>query len=158
VQSKVSGPRQNPPQDPKLPDEGRSAPQDQKQAASVRAGNKPFTLPRSQRVTIAIRILVYGKKKNGEPFQEETHSLVVNAHGGLIRLSVPVDLGQKLLLTNPKITQEVLATVAYLGRTEYGQTEVGVGFLEPSPWFWHIRFPPEDWDSSERKLPPRITR
>jgi hypothetical protein len=129
----------------------------EKHAGSIK-GSKPYTLPRSQRVSISVPILVYGNKKNGEPFQEETHSLVVNAHGGLILLAATVVVEQKLLLTNPKTTQEVLARVVYVGRTQNGKTEVGVGFMEPSPRFWHIRFPPEDWNSSERKLPPSTTR
>jgi hypothetical protein len=83
---------------------------------------------------------------------------VANAHGGLILLAAPVVLGQKLLLTNPKNMLEVQAKVAYLGRTENGKQEVGVGFLEPAPRFWHIHFPPEDWDPSKRKLPSSSTR
>lgn len=109
---------------------------------------------RSQRVNISVPVLIYGNGKDGQPFQEETHSLVVNAHGGLILLSAPVVLEQKLLLMNPKNMEEVRARVAYVGRLEKGKREVGVGFIEPSPRFWHIHFPPEDWDPSERKLPP----
>jgi hypothetical protein len=101
---------------------------------------------------------VYGTGKNGQPFQEETHSLVANAHGGLILLAAPVALEQKLLLTNPKNMQEVRSRVAYLGRIVNGKREVGVGFMDPSPRFWHIHFPPEDWDPSERKLPSSSTR
>ena len=29
--------------------------------------------------------------------------------------------------------------------------EIGLEFSEPSPLFWRIAFPPEDWDPSERK-------
>jgi hypothetical protein len=114
---------------------------------------KRSALRRSQRVSITVPVLVYGKGKDGRPFREETNSLVVNAHGGLILLASPVELKQELLLINPKTTQEVSARVAYLGRRENGKSEIGVGFTEPSPRFWHINFPPEDWDPSERKLP-----
>lgn len=151
----MSGPRQTPSQDAKLPGEGRAVPE--KHAGSGAAEIKG-TLRRSQRVSITVGILVDGNGKNGEPFREETHSLVVSAHGGLILLAAIVALDQKLLLTNPKTTKEVLARVAYLGRTQKGKREVGVEFMKPSPRFWHIHFPPEDWDSSERKLPPPTTR
>ena len=155
-QEKVSDPQQTPSRDSKLPGEGRAAPE--KHAASATAEPRRLIPPRSQRVNITVPILVYGNKRNGEPFQEETHSLVANAHGGLILLAAPVVLGQKLLLTNPKNMLEVQAKVAYLGRTENGKQEVGVGFLEPAPRFWHIHFPPEDWDPSKRKLPSSSTR
>ena len=108
---------------------------------------------RSQRVSIVVPILVYGREKDGEPFQEETQSLVVNAHGGLILLTSPVVLEQTLVLTNPKNMVEARGKVAFLGRKENGKIQVGVEFTEPSPRFWHITFPPPDWNPSERKLP-----
>jgi hypothetical protein len=32
------------------------------------------------------------------------------------------------------------------GSKSDGKTEVGIEFLEPAPRFWHIAFPPEDWN------------
>ena len=88
----------------------------------------PSSTRRSQRVSIVIPILVYGRRKDGRPYQEETHSLVVNAHGGLILLAEPVELEQKLLLTNPKPMKQATVRVVYRGRRLGAKTEIGVEF------------------------------
>jgi hypothetical protein len=107
---------------------------------------------RSLRVNITIPILVRGKV-GGQTFQEETSTVSVNAHGGMIRLLAKVVRTQQISLINPKTTEEMPCTVTFLGQKENGKTEVGVEFVEPSPLFWRIAFPPEDWDPSERKRP-----
>ncbi|MGH9774375.1 MAG: hypothetical protein ACRD50_05445 [Candidatus Acidiferrales bacterium] len=149
---KKSGSPRLPPQDSKSADAGgggSAQPQDRPATQGSDASKR-----RSQRVSIAVAILVYGRGKDGEPFQEETRSLVVNAHGGLILLAASVEKEQKLLLMNPKTMEEVQGRVAYQGRTNEDKTEIGIEFSEPAPRFRHIVFPPEDWDRSERKLPP----
>ncbi|MGD0957006.1 MAG: PilZ domain-containing protein [Candidatus Acidiferrales bacterium] len=107
---------------------------------------------RSHRVNITMPILVRGKV-DGQNFQEQTATVSVNAHGGMIRLVAKVVRTQHISLINPKTTEEMPCTVTFLGQKENGKTEVGVEFVEPSPLFWRIAFPPEDWDPSERKRP-----
>jgi hypothetical protein len=107
---------------------------------------------RSHRVNITMPILVRGKA-GGQPFQEAASTVSVNAHGGMIRLATKVVRTQQISLVNPKTTEEMPCTVTFLGQKENGKTEVGVEFVEPSPLFWRISFPPEDWDPSERKRP-----
>jgi hypothetical protein len=107
---------------------------------------------RSQRVNITMRILVRGKAA-GQNFEEETLTTSVNAHGGMIRLVAKVTRSQQISLINPKTTEEMPCRVMFVGQKENGKTEVGIEFVEPSPLFWRIAFPPEDWDPSERKRP-----
>jgi hypothetical protein len=107
---------------------------------------------RSLRVNITMPILVRGKVA-GQSFEEESSTVSVNAHGGMIRLVAKVARMQQISLINPKTTEEMPCTVTFLGQKENGKTEVGVEFVEPSPLFWRIAFPPEDWDPSERKRP-----
>lgn len=122
---------------------------------------KPATQPtmtenserrRSHRVFIAMPILVRGKHA-GQPFQEETQTISVSAHGGLLRVAAKLVRGQAISIVNAKTAEELPCTVTSLGQKENGKTEVGVEFTEPSPLFWRIAFPPEDWDPSERKRP-----
>jgi hypothetical protein len=82
-------------------------------------------------------------------FEEETHTLVVNMHGALIALRAKVAKGQKLRLTNRATKAMQMCRVARLGSTTEGKTQIGVEFLQPSPDFWHISFPPEDWGVPE---------
>jgi len=100
---------------------------------------------RSQRVLLAIPVVVYGRDSDNKPFQEATVTTVVNAHGALITLITPVHRGQKLMLTNRTTEEEQECIVAYLGRTQAGKPEVGVDFTHPAPGFWRIDFPPADW-------------
>ena len=92
-----------------------------------------------------------GQQAN-KPFEEETKTTTVNAHGCLISLATPVTRGQRVSIVNPKTAEEVECKVAYISENKGSKTEVGLEFTEASPLFWRIGFPPEDWvDSSERK-------
>ena len=107
---------------------------------------------RSHRVYISMPILVRGKHA-GQPFEEETQTISVSAHGGLLRVAAKLVRGQAVSIVNAKTAEELPCTVTSLGQKENGKTEVGVEFTEASPLFWRIAFPPEDWDPSERKRP-----
>jgi hypothetical protein len=104
------------------------------------------TRRRSQRVIITLAITIRSVDTPKEKsFDEETHTLVVNVHGALIVLGVPVAKGQKLQMINRATKQEQLCRVASLGPASGGKIQIGVEFLKPTPDFWHISFPPEDW-------------
>lgn len=107
---------------------------------------------RSHRVHIAMPVLVRGKK-GAQSFEEKTMTISVNAHGCMVRLATPVTRNQGVLIVNTKTAEELPCTVTFLGPKESGRMEVGIEFTEPSPVFWRIAFPPEDWDPSERKRP-----
>lgn len=109
---------------------------------------------RCLRVHLDIPIRVYGHGPNQKPFLEETRTLNVSVQGALITLTISVDRHQKLILTNSKTREEVECRVAHVGSTEMGRTEVGIEFISPSPRFWHITFPPDNWNPAERKRPP----
>lgn len=101
---------------------------------------------RSQRVilTLAVTVRTDGGPKDAS-LEEETHTLVVNLHGALIVLAGKVAKGQKLRLTNRATHEEQLCRVANVAPASAGKAQVGVEFLKPSPDFWRISFPPEDW-------------
>ncbi len=107
---------------------------------------------RSHRVHIAMPVLVRGKKA-GQNFEEKTHTISVNAHGCMVKLSTPVTRAQEISIVNTKTAEELPCTVSFIGQRDGGRIEIGVEFAEPSPVFWRIAFPPEDWDPSERKRP-----
>ena len=105
---------------------------------------------RSHRVYITMPVIIRGK--NGDlPFSEETHTASVSAHGCMVRLAEKVVRAQEVAILNPKTVEELPCTVTFVGQKESGKTEVGLEFIEPSPLFWRMTFPSEDWDPSERK-------
>jgi hypothetical protein len=105
---------------------------------------------RSQRVILALPVIV---RTEGAPressFEEESQTLIVNSHGALVLMASKVAKGQMLHLKNRSTNEEQLCRVASLGPSSGGKTQVGVEFLKPSPDFWHISFPPEDWNLPE---------
>ena len=100
---------------------------------------------RSQRVMLSVKVLVSGGHCDGRRFSEEAVTSVVNAHGALILLAEKVTLGQLLTVRNVKSDEELQVEVVDVGTPQDGKLEVGMEFLEPSPRFWRIAFPPEDW-------------
>jgi hypothetical protein len=113
---------------------------------SLFPGGPDATRRRSQRVILSLRVIVRTEDgPKATSFEEETHTLIVNAHGALIALKSKVAKGQKLRLTNRATKAEQVCRVANLGTTSEGKAQIGVEFLKPSPDFWQISFPPEDW-------------
>jgi len=100
---------------------------------------------RSMRVLLSVPILVRGKTAQNHDFNEETRTLVVNAHGALISLTAQVVANQKIFVSNNATQQTQECRIVYLGNTQAGKAQMGVEFLNPSPTFWQIDFPPEDW-------------
>ncbi len=105
-----------------------------------------FNRRRSLRVilTMAVTVRSHGSPQDAS-FEEETHTLVVNLHGAFIVLAAKVAMGQMLRLTNRATQEEQMCRVANLGPASQGKAQVGLEFLKPSPDFWRISFPPEDW-------------
>jgi hypothetical protein len=110
---------------------------------------------RSKRIHIAIPVVVRAKIA-GRPIEEPTTTLRVNAHGCLVYLSVQPEAGQEVCLVNPVTQEQAVCTVNFVAKRDATQTEVGLEFREPSPFFWQMHFPPEDWNPEERKLPTAV--
>jgi hypothetical protein len=105
---------------------------------------------RTHRIQIVMPVIVRGKN-GSHAFQEETHTVSVNANGCMVRMETRVARTQHVSLLNPKTAEELPCTVNFIGQRHGTRTEVGLEFIEPSPLFWRIAFPPEDWDPTERK-------
>jgi hypothetical protein len=108
---------------------------------------------RSSRVFTRIAIRAQGKTQNGRKFRESSHTIVINAHGGLVYLHEALELGDELSLINPITEEEQECRVVYLGDTSEKGTRVGVEFLSPSPHFWGVEFAQQDWSSPRAPKP-----
>src|SRR6266481_2056331 len=98
---------------------------------------------RSQRVLMTIPVRVSGKTGAGSPFEEETHTRAISAHGALIPVLTPVYRGQRLTLSNIQTKAALECVVAHIDRRR--DPQAGVEFTLPNPMFWHVAFPPKDW-------------
>lgn len=97
------------------------------------------------RVLLSVPIKVTGTGRDGKKFEEETRTMVVNAHGALITLGAPVKSEQKVQVTHLGVEKTVDCKVVFVGNPQGGKAQVGIEFVKPSPAFWQIDFPPEDW-------------
>ena len=100
---------------------------------------------RTQRVLMRVRIRVSSQNMRASKFDEQTHTLAVNAHGASILLLASVKNGQRLKLVNEATGSAAECIVAYVGQRLQDRIEVGVSFVLPNPKFWHVVFPPHDW-------------
>jgi len=112
----------------------------EKQNLQLDAGRR-----RSMRVLLSVPINVSGHDREEESFEEETRTLVVNAHGALISLAAKVIAGQQITVNNKATRKRMDCRVVYLGNPAAGKIQMGVEFTEPCPTFWQIDFPPDDW-------------
>src|ERR1700722_13025833 len=99
---------------------------------------------RSQRVMLRLPITVSGTSSK-VPFREETHTMVVNAHGALFMLAAKVSQHQILRLKITSHQEDRTCRVIYVGPITDGRAQIGIEFTELAPYFWHIAFPPEAW-------------
>jgi hypothetical protein len=100
---------------------------------------------KSQRVLMAISVRVSGKTEAGSPFEEETQTRAISAHGALILMSMQVHRGQRLTLSNVQTKAALECVVAHIDRRQGEHPQAGVEFTLPNPMFWHVAFPPKDW-------------
>jgi hypothetical protein len=103
---------------------------------------------RSERIILDVPLVIRGEAADKKIFQEETFTLIVNAHGAQLMLETKVALGQRLVVVNPKNWDECEGKVAFVGPSFAGLARVGIEFTRPAPEFWSIDSPPADWGQS----------
>jgi hypothetical protein len=82
-----------------------------------------------------------------EPVYTRGKTIDVNAHGALLDVSIPVDVGQRLRLVNVRTKREIECHVLrFAKRYPEGGGQIGVEFAGVSRHFWGISAPPKNWD------------
>ena len=105
----------------------------------------PANRRRSERVMLQVPVVVQVKTRDGKEVREETQTVVVNAHGGLLKLRMEVKAGQPILLINEKSKVQQGCRVVRVETSAAGLSAVAFEFDQPAPHFWPIVFPPADW-------------
>jgi propanol-preferring alcohol dehydrogenase len=100
---------------------------------------------RSQRLILRISVVVIGSDSDGKPFGEVTHTLIVSAHGALVELKAELNDDQRVLLRNRMSGERQSCRVVWFRRGAEGLNHAGLEFVTPSPKFWRVDFPPDDW-------------
>jgi len=105
-------------------------------------GSRSERRRRSQRLKVRIPLEVRLQGADKQHIPEKAQTLVVNAHGALILLSMNVAAGQLIIVVNSRTHEEMLSRVTTLGPSFMGKTEVGIEFIKPAADFWGSAFPP----------------
>jgi hypothetical protein len=100
---------------------------------------------RSERVMIQLAVTVLAETPERVKVKEDARTLVVNAHGGLLKLKMELLAGQPLTLINPQNGIEQSCRVVRIEQPSPDYFAVAFEFDHPSPKFWPIVFPPKDW-------------
>ena len=111
-------------------------------ASETRSGGLKKGHRRSKRLLLCLPVLVYGRARVKRFFKEETSTLLVNAHGGLIGLKGRVRMGEAISVVNKATQEEQECLVSYVGPGEASKAKVGIAFKYSAPNFWQIDFPP----------------
>ena len=102
---------------------------------------------RSQRLFIQVKVVIEAKPANRPSLKEETHTIVVNAHGALVEMGTQLDAGQQVSMRNVRTNDAVDCVVKLVTPAGAGKFSTALEFAKPSPGFWRVSFPPEDWTS-----------
>jgi hypothetical protein len=106
----------------------------------------PQNRRRSERVMLQMKVTVIAEDVQRKPGREEALTLVVNAHGGLLKMKMDVHVGQPMRLVNPQNNVEQNCRVVRVDDTSTDFFSVAFEFDHPNPKFWPVVFPPPDWE------------
>jgi hypothetical protein len=111
---------------------------------------------RSQRILLAVPVLISGQRRDGSALPEHTATQIVNALGALILLREPVFCGQKLQTTHLATSEEIACTVIDIHAPTAEIPETDVSFSKPSPPSGACRFPPRTGtlERQSQEVPP----
>ncbi len=102
---------------------------------------------RSERVVLRVPLELSTTMPHGKRINIDAHTLVVNAHGGLLDVEIEMVHGQRIGLSNLKTAVVASGRVLRVEASEQGRFSVAFEFESPAPHFWPISFPPSDWTS-----------
>jgi hypothetical protein len=94
---------------------------------------------------LQIPVIVEAEIDRGKPVRLDAFTLVVNAHGGLLEIGLPLRPGQKVTLILPASGVRQSSRIIGFRRSHQTGFLVAFEFDSPAPPFWPIDFPPADW-------------
>jgi TonB family protein len=99
---------------------------------------------RTQPVALEIPVTINGAhtvagSDKREPFSEATQTVLVFAHGAVVRVNSSLAPGQLVFLTNEKSKKEVVCQVLKSKSGGSSGNYVELQFTEPAPGFWGLR-------------------
>jgi len=100
---------------------------------------------RSERVMLQIAVTLLAETPQRTQIREYAQTMVVNAHGGMMRVKADLLAGQPLTLIHEKSGKRERAHVVRIEQPSPDYYAVAFEFDRPAPNFWPVVFPPADW-------------
>lgn len=133
-----------------------------KTAAPTAQAKPDLNKMRADAVSLDVPVRVHGSRvtevvrgvtPHTEPFEEEASTMIVFPHGGVVRMITVVSVGQMLVLTNLRTSQDAICRVVKVRAYSNSQAYVEVEFTHRQPGYWGVHFPTDD-DESMLAAPP----
>jgi hypothetical protein len=132
------------------------SPTEMKQHSSnthTRSGSPEKEMPKnrrqSQRVAFQVPVLVRAEMPDGASALSQAFTVEINAHGGLMELSVKLSPNQEIMLINPHTRRQAGCRVLRVEGSSESCFRVSFEFHECDPLFWPLSFVPKDWGKPE---------
>ena len=103
---------------------------------------------RSQRVIIRVPVTLEAVLPK-QTVTVSAHTVAVNVHGAMLLSPRMLEAGTKLEILNERSRDRAAARVTRAPRESAEGYLIPVEFISPSPTFWQISFPPENWKPSD---------
>ncbi len=108
---------------------------------------------RSTRLDYETPIVLSGRDARGQPFREETVTLIVNFHGAKVRTTRQVLVGMLVTVESVKTGQSGKAVCVNVYEAPSGQTWHGIALQLVQPGnIWGVEDPPADWATVAAEL------
>ncbi|MBZ5643724.1 MAG: hypothetical protein LAO19_13260 [Acidobacteriia bacterium] len=95
------------------------------------------------RVPVALEATILGQKVKADAF-----TVAVNIHGAMVLCQRSFDAEVRLEMRNERTNERIGVRVTRAPRESAEGYLIPLEFVDPSPRFWQISFPPENWKSS----------
>lgn len=103
---------------------------------------------RSHRVIIRVP-LTLETTENDKAVQISVHTIAVNVHGAMIVSPRVFGSGATMQIRNERTRQRTEARVVRAARESAEGYLVPIEFTSPTPNFWQISFPPDNWKAPD---------
>ncbi len=110
---------------------------------------------RTQRIPLALPVLVRGRVEAHNAIREETRTVFVLSRGAIVTLAARVSSGETLSLINLSSGKEARCEIMDVQSNESGKNQVELQFSETTPDFWPVSFPADDAEDRRRQAEDR---
>ncbi len=91
-----------------------------------------------------IPVLIHVQLPDGRNLRHDGFTLVVNAHGCVFTMETKLEVGQRIMLMNPKSGVEQSGTVTRVQKSRDGGYAVAFEFDNSAPQLWSLMFLSKD--------------